>query len=1135
MRYVAFLLLLLLSLYFFLIKPYLIAKRIYFKFEGVELNLSPFYLKAGLIYFYIPFQGRYVFLNLTDLSFELDERPNLSLKEGNFTVVETGTSINVEEKERKAPYIFVPEFLKTTQIYVGKFLFNYLGKTNLSVLAENFSLKDRVISGNLDVISGSREFSIKIKRMRLLEDTISLDSVDVNSDLFSFSLRGTFQEGEPEARFSLVGGIRGLDFGNVYVAPVKLNGRGRANYKGINVLLSAETDSVLLKGRKTFSKVRASGLLSLTFGKELSLRGRIENPVVKGDYNLELAPHRRLSLKIERFPIDSELLGVKPFLFSWVRGDLKLDMDEGSLSLYATTDGFDVENYAFNRTEMFLDYSYKLNKGKVELAVRNPAETCLSGNLEGGSFKSELLAKDILLVMYGASTFLSYQGKLNYEGDLILSGEGTLKDSFYQNLPLGDVDYKLSYGKGSVDLDYSGRGFSGSLLGSTVGGFISITDFKDFRGSFRGYGLSVREGKLEVALQDKNLALVLSLEDAKFSKDDLNASVQGELKLFKSKELQGKFWLVSRDVSFGDKSFKEEMSLTGELTQNLVSGSYEVKGYLNGVYSFNLQNMHLRSTGNLAWQFLKADFSLEGTPEEGTLNSKVEIRTGDKPVATELTASYSGRTLKLRLDPASYTYKVSKIEFGGAKLRVDGDKGSVELGDTSISILGRPVVVFKQDESVLDLGRGLFKLTLVSSGALQGKAEVFYSKDKGLHVLSSGSLDLDRLSFFITTPVGGKAKGLLDYQFSYRGGNLSFLLKNEGKLVSYSRYFAFPMDAAIELKALDRSLSAFITVWRNSSGFSANVGSNNLKDYYIYLVSRELPVAYRTPSLSARLDVSSEGWVRVSNLKEVSVTLDALLSGELEILKAELERKGERQPSKTEVELDVRFDTFKPIRVQLPEGYLFVKVKGWVQGKSSDPNYALNIEFLTGELTYFGRRFFVKGGHANLLKEQEVEEKRIDISLVNPSEDMSIFINLKGSLDNPQIVVWSEPPKSSQEILTKLVIGSTAEGLIPVAKTLFKQLGYLGSARSGLASLLGVDITLSTQTGSQGEIGINLNVRKKIAEAFSIEYQQSTLKDPRATYYGGSLTFPGGTYFYGRIFADNTSEIKLRFIRKFDF
>jgi len=181
---------------------------------------------------------------------------------------------------------------------------------------------------------------------------------------------------------------------------------------------------------------------------------------------------------------------------------------------------------------------------------------------------------------------------------------------------------------------------------------------------------------------------------------------------------------------------------------------------------------------------------------------------------------------------------------------------------------------------------------------------------------------------------------------------------------------------------------------------------------------------------------------------------------------------------------------------------VYTKVRGWIAGDTVDPKYSAKIELLSGELKYFGRTFFVKGGVINLVKEAEGKSTRIDITLVNPSGDINIFLNVMGDME-----------------------------VIPVARALFKQLGYIGDVKSGLASLLGVEISFSTQMGSQGEVGFGINVRKKIARAFSIEYQQSTLKDPRATYYG----LPRGLSFYGRIFSDRTSELKLRFIRKFDF
>jgi len=449
-----------------------------------------------------------------------------------------------------------------------------------------------------------------------------------------------------------------------------------------------------------------------------------------------------------------------------------------------------------------------------------------------------------------------------------------------------------------------------------------------------------------------------------------------------------------------------------------------------------------------------------------------------------------------------------------------------------VSILGEPVLTLLSHKGTLSLRRKRFYLKGVLKGGMRGSFYVLYG-DEGLKLESSGDLDLDRLSFFTATPLGGRSKGTLSYLIDFDKNGLRVELKNDGRVILYSRYFSVPMNLWIELRALGSSLSAFLTAWRNSSGLSANVGSNDLKNYYVYLVSRDLPVSYRGSGVLSSLKITSEGWIKVKDLKELSISLNALLSGDIEIERIKREkREGKRGPPVT---LDVRFESSDPIRITMPEGYVYANVKGWVSGRVDSPEYVIRIEFLSGELKYFGREFFVRGGTLNLIKEKEREEKVIDLSLVNPSEEMNIFINLRGNLEDPSIVVWSEPPRSTQEIMTKLIIGGTAEGIIPVAKALFKQLGYIGEVRSGLSSLFGVDITFSTQTGSQGEIGFAVNVRKKIARAFTVEYQQSTLKDPRQTYYGGSVHLPANLSFYGRMFSDKTSEIKLRFIRKFDF
>ncbi|WP_457600534.1 translocation/assembly module TamB domain-containing protein [Hydrogenivirga sp.] len=1134
MRYVAFFFLLLLSLYFLLVKPYLITKRIYYDLRGVSLSFSPFSLRIGQAYLYLPLKGNYLFLRLSDFAVSYDRYPSLTLHEGALTIVETSGG---KEKGKEPPALLIPEFLKDMHLCIERFLFTRAGKNTLSVLVTDLNLKERVLRGRAEILSGDTEVLVNVERVRLLEKVVSVESLSVVSESFSFRLRGSLKEGEVVAHFSLEGGLRAIDTPQVYVAPVKIAGEGRADYGGLRATLEAHTEVVQIKGRKRFSDVSASGELSLTFGKELRLYGSISNPVVEADYDLLLMPRRHLSLQVRRFPVDSELLGVDPFVLSWVRGSLELDLDEGDLSLLATTDGLSADAFNFGSTELFLEYNYNELEGTLDVAVRSPAELYMHGDLKGADFESLLDLRDLLFVSEGVSGFLSCSGALNYVGGVSVRGGGSLEDVYYMDIYLGELGFKLNLEGDRVLLSYAGEGIRGEVRGSLKSGLISATDLKGFRRSVRGYNLLVEDGKVELSLQRESLALALFIRKAYVLNGSLKVPLEGSLKLRKGKELSGSFYLKSRDAELGGRVFHESALLSGEISDLKVLGRYGIEKTLEGVYSLDLRDLSLTSSGSVKRTPLEANFRFEGTPRRGVLEVIARLKTTSDSPRLHLRASYEGKSFKVKLSPFDYRYRVAEVSVGGAEVEGNLDGGKVRLGDLTLSVLGKEALVIKQREGSFSLREGALRLSLSSSGALVGETELAYHRDGGLLVHSSGNVDLDFLSFFIASPVGGKVKGKLGYELSYEGGKLALELKNRGRVVTFSKYFAFPMDAWVELRALGKNLSAFITVWKDDSGLSANVGSTDLRNYYVYLVSRELPVAYRSPSFALRMNLSSEGWVDISDLSKVKLRLDALLSGELQIreLKGGGGKGGGTERGGSEVELDVRFDTQKPIRVSLPEGYLYVKVRGWVGGNAQNPEYAVSVEFLSGELTYFGRRFFVRGGSLSLLKEKEVEEKKIDIALVNPSEEMSIFINLRGDLDDPQLVVWSEPPRSTQEILTKLVIGSTAEGIIPVAKTLFRQLGYIGNVRSGLASLLGVDITFSTQTGSQGEIGINVNIRKKIARALSIEYQQSTLKDPRATYYGASLSLPGGTFFYGRVFADNTSELKLRFIRKFDF
>ena len=1140
MRYVALFLLLLLSLYFLFLKPLLSSKGVYYDIDRVSLSFEPFSFKVGKAYFYTPISGSYIFIAVEGLKIELGEPIRIELSEGAFTLIMGDRKEDKEEKKTQlAQQPPIPQFLKNLRLRVGKFFITLQGKGNSFVVIENLELRDRKLSTSIDITAGNENINIEVQEVRLLEKQVDISSVTVDSQRFRFKLSGKMEEEELRARFDIEGTIREIDTNALRVSPINIKGKGYADYGGLRADLRASTKEIDIKGRKIFKYIRATGKLRANMEGVIVLEGQAHNREILLDYRTEFGKRNLLLLDIKSFPIDSGLLGLGEPFFAWVKGNLKVDFDRKELRAYGRTEGINTNLIPVGSSEVDFTYDYGRGEGSFEAVVHSPMSFSMHGEFNHSSFKGIMQLKDLLFVGYGFSGFVSYRGSVSYEKSLHVKGKGTLENFYLRDVALGDFYYGVSFGE-NLDITYGGNGIKGYLRGTPESGFISISDIKGYALNYRGTELKLEDTSVEVFLKGNRLTLSVELKKGSLKGANFSFPLKGSFSLRRGKKLTGSLSLMVEEGSVGSLELKG-VHLHGELDDLEVRGEYGAQGLVEGIYTLNLKSLFISTSGVVVRENLSLNYSFEGTPEGGKVKLLAQLKLRDSVQRLRAEVSYNKNRLSARLFPQTFKEGSFELNFGGLSMEGSLREGSIRFYKSSLRILGEPVVeLYQEEEGYYNLENMEFRARLLSRGSVRGEAYFDYRKDKGIELLSQGQIDLRALSFFTTTPLGGRAEGFLVYRISYNGNEgLSLDLKNGGKIVTRSLYFTFPMESWIELKALQKSLSAFITLWKGDSGLSANLGSTNLRDFYLYIVSRDMPLSYRGKGFSLNMGVSSEGWVNVRNLKKVSLRIDALLSGEVNIEKigGKAEDKGRKKEKEegAEVELDINFDTSSPIRVNLPEGYVYVKVMGWVGGTAEEPQYGIKIEFLSGELTYFGRKFFLRGGTLSFLKEEETQESNIDISLVNPSQELTIFINLRGELSDPDIVVWSEPPRNAQEILTKLIIGSTAEGIIPVAKALFKQLGYLGNIRSGLSSLLGVEINLSTQTGSQGEIGVNVNIRKQIAKALAIEYQQSTLKDPRATYYGGSIKLPGGTSFYGRVFSDNTSEIKLRFIRKFDF
>lgn len=1100
MRRIALVFLLFLSLY-------ALRKNLHWEIKGLEIALSPLTLRVAEVYIsYDDF-----LLHLKDLSLWYEGGVGLYISDGALVVA------GGEERNGAAPEI--PAFLRDAEIKIENFHVVFLGEEELSVVIEDLSLKDRVLGFSANLSVRNVQTCVRLQRARLLEKGVAVLDMSVSSEFFEFSAVGDVS-GE-RASFSLKGFVRELEREGFRINPVEVEGEGVLSYGGLRARFRGWTDSVDIEGRTRFEGVEITGDIGFQFGESLIVRGDISDGSVYAIYELELLPERRITLRIDKLPVDAELLGVDVAVVGWVSGEVRGDLRKKEIELLLRSHALAVEGVSVGDGFLWLSYGMRSRQGKVEVLV--PGLLVASGSIGEGSFGGRFRLEDLFIARKGASFFLSYEGEALFGKKPYLKGRGKVSDLHYGNLPVGDVSFELELLDRDLEAVYRGEGFLGWVRGTIGEELLVFGEMRGMRREMGGVSVEVSRGEAELVLRGERFELSLSVEEMSLGRGETSASLHGWVQMEGGDALVGEYYLEVVGLT------EEKLILGGRIEGSELVGTYGAGETLEGDFTLSLKERRLRTNGRFGREGMELLYLFEGTPSRGELTARLSVN--GAPL-TDGRFSYRGREIFARVNPFEYSAGAVRVRFRGLEAKGSLGKALIGMNGLEVYIMDSLLGKLSQVEGYLSVAEKEVRWKGELSGAVEGEVILGYRESP--YINSRGTVDLRRLSFLIATPTGGRAEGKLFYELAYDGERLDLSVKNDGKVLAYIRHLNLPMEAWVDLRAVGRTLGAFITLWNGDRGISANVGSLNLRDYYAYIILKSLPVIYRTEGLTLSLNLSSEGWVDVRKLKEVKLRADALLSGDVIIGKVGL-GKGQEKRKGPALELDLRFESERPVRVVLPEGYVYVNVSGWVLGRAEDPDYGIRVEFLSGELKYFGRRFFVRGGVLTLLKEKEREKRRIDLSFVSPSEELNIFINLRGELEDPKLVVWSEPPRSTGELLTKLIVGGTAEGVLPVAEAVLGEFLGVGGIRRALTGLLGVEITFSTVTGTQGEIGFNVNVRKKIAQAFSVEYQQSTLKDPWETFYGVSFPLSGGAFIYGRVFSDNTSEVKLRFLRKFDF
>ena len=578
----------------------------------------------------------------------------------------------------------------------------------------------------------------------------------------------------------------------------------------------------------------------------------------------------------------------------------------------------------------------------------------------------------------------------------------------------------------------------------------------------------------------------------------------------------------------------KEGSVKANIRGNFIRGEvvYGIKkGYLNGKFSINsgindfsfnllttvegsINDFRITAKGNLSYRHINLPVKGKLLYKEGTIEGIVE-RT-----------NYEDNYLTIR---------VGEIRIKGTKeyITVDNEGGEINiLGDRFVKIKGGNMRVDLRTGSI-----GAQKIILV--GIING--EILINSDRKFTLTSKGYIDLGKISDNINSLVRSRMHGRVYYSLYYSNKDIIFHLYNEEPLILLSRYIAVPFKIALNLSYYGEMVEGYMLLTENGA-WAMISGVKRGKTASVKFEISKLPVRYITQDVEYFGLFEGTGKILHDGVS-TKVSLKGYISGTARIEK--FEKKGESTTATItakpdwmkRVNLDIHLRTADALRIKMPEGYVYIDMEALIDNNLYDPSYYVSINTASGELRYFGRKFLINRGFVRLERERGKEDIYIDVSIFNPNPDYNIIIDMKGNIESPDIIVRSEPPRDEREILSKLILGGEAEGIIPTASTLISRFPQLSEILSSTAGVIGTDINVEVQpqTGVTGDVGLGIKISKEISKRVYIEYQSSNVQDPRATYFGGELKFFPFISIGVKSYSDRTRELNLRFRKSIDF
>jgi hypothetical protein len=613
MKYVGYLVLVLLFIYFVFVKPFLLLHRIEFEIKEPRINLKERSLEIGEFWVLLPnFRGETFFLRVGGLTLYKDtlKLRELSLIRVSSKISEKPSEYDFSDLARRLNKINIHlqrAYISMNSVPYSESITLFVGKAHKEgnkIWAEEPTVAYYIHGQKITRIE------VFVESAQLKGPTLEVLSSKVVGENYSFELKGRWKG--KEGTFEAVGYVDRITTGNLSIEPIKVEAKGWLDYKNIQVDMQLQTDDLVIK-EKHFGRVAGRGEYRYRWRKENLFSTSFEGKDLSGRLEYDLN-RKTLKLDFSELTFDEKLLGVEQGLRGSFAGRMFADFNKKTLSLEGNVKDIIFQDIQINTANLSLGLDYR-EKPKGEVSFASDLLE-LKGRFYGKDFWGQLKVDGLLYQRENVRARVFYESYISYVAGTPESlGKGYLSDLYIYDRFIGRFDFNLNLKGQDFLVSGEGKGFklnaSGNIKDESVKGVLTFTGF-NFQE--RGIELSNIVGQVSFGATGKKVQAKGRLE-GKLSQEKVQAlaDLEFNMKLFEGKP-EGEFKSILKNVKLGDIEFKNGL-LVGSVKDQKLSLTYSLEEKLKGSGIFSLSdytfNTEGKWEGELKGSFLMLSYRLQ--------------------------------------------------------------------------------------------------------------------------------------------------------------------------------------------------------------------------------------------------------------------------------------------------------------------------------------------------------------------------------------------------------------------------------------------------------------------------------------------------------------------------------------------